>query len=145
MARTTTHVQEISSSFALRHGQVHTNDFSLISDDYTATALGTIGLDGRLDLSARIEVTARGVQKMLVFGSLPLPTAALPSLPPIPATVTGRLGDPVIRPHMYALPATTVRWMVESLLQTPRSLGESVVYHVRRLWRGARGLGGARR
>jgi hypothetical protein len=138
MARPTTHVQEISGTFALRKGRVDTTDFALVSDDYNATAVGTVGLDGRLDLQARIQVTAHGVQQMLVFGSLPLPTSALPTLPPIPAAVTGNLQNPVIRPNMSALPATTVKWLVETVLQTPRSLSEGVAHRLGQVWNGVK-------
>ena len=143
MSRPTTHVQEISSTFALRQGQIDTTDFALLSDDFNATALGNVRLDGQLDLEARIQVTANGVQKMLVFSSLPLPTSGLPNLPPIPAAVTGSLGDPVIRPNMSALPATTVRWLAQTLMQVPRSLGESVAQRLGQLWDGAKRVVGA--
>jgi AsmA-like C-terminal region len=143
MARPMTHVQEIGGTFALRQGEIHTTDFSLASDDFNATALGSVRLDGQLDLQARIQVTARGVQKMLVFGSLPLPTSALPGLPPIPAAVTGNLQDPLIRPNVSALPATTVKWLVETLMQTPRSLGEAAAHRLGQFWDGAKRVVGA--
>ena len=104
--------------------------------------LGSIGLDGGLKLDARIQVTAQGVQKMLILGSMPLPTKALPRLPPIPAKVSGYVQNPVIYPNVAALPATTLRWMVEVLLQTPRSVGETVVDQFRQVWNGAKRLVG---
>lgn len=143
MSRPTTHVQEISGTFTLQSGRIDSPDLSLVSDDYSATALGSIGLDGSLNLHARIQVTSQGVQKMLVFGSLPLPTEILPKLPPIPASVTGTVDNPILRPNVAALPATTVRWLVDVLLQTPRSLGESVTHRLGQLWDGARRLVGA--
>ena len=136
--RPTTHVQEMRSTFTLRGDEVDTPDFSLISDDYAVSAVGTIGLDGTLDLAARIQLTALGVQKMLVFSSMPLPTSALPGLPPIPTYVTGSVRDPVLRPNVAALPAATVRWVVGALLHAPRSLGGAVVHHLGQLWDGAK-------
>jgi hypothetical protein len=143
LSRPTTHVQELSQSFALRGGRIDTTDLALISDDYSVTALGSVGLDGSVDLSARIQLTAHGVQKMLVLGSIPLPTSALPGLPPIPARVTGDLDNLVIRPNISALPGSTVKWLAEALLHTPRSLGEAIIHNVGRLWGGAKRLVGA--
>ena len=132
--RRTTHVSEVSDSFTLRQGRLYTTDLSMDSTDYSVTAVGSIGLDGSLDLNARIQLTARGVQNMLVFASLPLPTISLPSLPPIPARVTGQFGSPVIRPNVSALPASTVRWMVAVLLHVPRTLGGAVLDGLGHLW-----------
>jgi hypothetical protein len=145
LSRTTTHVQQLSETFALRRGRLDTTDFTLISDDYSVTALGSLGLDGSVDLSSRIQLTAHGVQKMLVLSSIPLPTSALPGLPPIPARVTGSVDKPVIRPDMSALPASTVRWLAEALLQTPRSLGEAIIHNVGQLLGAAKRLIGANR
>jgi uncharacterized protein involved in outer membrane biogenesis len=145
LSRPTTHVQELSETFALRAGRVDTTDLTLISDDYSVTALGSIGLDGSVDLGARIQLTAQGVQKMLVLGSIPLPTSALPSLPPIPARVSGDLDKLVIRPNVSALPGSTAKWLGDALLQTPRSLGEAVLHNVGQLWGGAKRLIGADR
>jgi len=137
-----TRVADIGGSFELRRSMLSTPDFALTTDDYNATAVGTIGLDGSLDLRTRIELTSRGVQHMLVLGSVPLPTESLPALPPIPATVTGTLTNPVVRPNVAALPAATVRWLVTALLDTPRSLGESVVHRLGQLWSGLKRVGG---
>ncbi len=136
--RPTTHVEYMGGTFTLRRGELDTPDFSLISDDYSVTAAGSVGLDGQLDLSARIHLTAQGVQKMMVFSSMPLPTSSLPGLPPIPAYVTGSVRDPVLRPNVSALPAATVRWVVDALLQAPRSVGGEVVHRLGQLWDGAK-------
>jgi hypothetical protein len=136
-------VGELSDTFTLRHGRFYTNDLSLISDDYTVTALGSIGFDGSVDLRARIELTAQGVQKMLILGAIPLPTSGLPALPPIPAYVTGTLEKPVVRPNVSALPATTVRWMVDALLHAPRSLGDALMHRAGQVWNGVKRVVGA--
>jgi hypothetical protein len=140
----TTHIAEISATFDLRGEHLDTGDFLLRGDDYNATAAGTIGLDGSLDLTARIQLTAQGVQKMLVLGAVPLPTHALPGLPPIPAFVTGNLAGPTVRPDVAALPASMGHWLVDAVLHLPRGIGGAIVDRLQQLWRGttrAVGLG----
>lgn len=144
LSRPTTHVSQLSETFDLRAGRIDTSDLTLISDDYNITALGSIDLDGRVDLDARIQLTANGVQKMLVLGSIPLPTSALPGLPPIPTRVTGDLDKLVLRPNMSALPASTVRWLAEALMHTPRSIGEAIRKNVGELWGDTKRLFGGR-
>ncbi len=138
----TTHIAEISETFDLRGERFDTSDFLLKGDDYNATAAGSIGLDGSLDLTARIQLTAKGVQKMLVLGAVPLPTHALPGLPPIPAFVTGNLAGPTVRPDVAALPATTGRWLVDAVLHLPRGIGGAILDRLQQLWHGtARAVG----
>jgi hypothetical protein len=137
-----TRVTQIGGSFELRRQELSTPDLSLASDDYDATAVGTIGLDGSLDLRTRIQLTSRGVQRMLVLGSVPLPTGSLPALPPIPATVTGSVANPVVRPNMSAVPAATARWLVDALLQTPRTLGGAIIDRLGQLWSGIKRVAG---
>ena len=143
MSRPTTHVQELSETFTLRNDRFDTSDFALITDDYSVTGAGSVGIDGSVDLNTRIQLTSLGVQKMFILGSLPLPTSALPSLPPIPAQVTGSLENLIVRPNVSALPRSTVEWLIDALLQAPRTIGESVVHSIGRLWGGARRLVGA--
>jgi hypothetical protein len=133
-----TRVQRLGGIFALRAGRLLTPDFSLQSDDFDVTAGGSVDLDGDLDLQARIQVTATGAQAMLIFASIPLPTAALPMLPMIPARVTGTLKNPVVRPIVSALPAATTRWLVESVLRTPRNLVGAILHRLGQVWNGVR-------
>jgi hypothetical protein len=141
MDRVTTHVEQISGSYTLHHDRMQCTDLSMISDDYSVTAVGSIGLDGTLDLNTRIQLTARGVQHMLVFAALPLPTSTLPRLPSIPARITGTFANPVIRPNVSALPVATVRWMVGVLLHGPRTLGGAVLDGLGNLWDSISGRG----
>jgi hypothetical protein len=143
MSRPMTHVQELSQTFTLRNDRFDTTDLALITDDYSVTGAGTVGIDGSVDLNTRIQLTSLGVQKMFMLGSLDLPTSALPSLPPIPARVTGSLENLIVRPNVSALPRSTVEWLVDALLQSPRTIGEAVVHSIGRLWGGARRLVGA--
>jgi hypothetical protein len=143
MSRPMTHVQELSETFTLRDDRFDTSDFALITDDYSVTGAGSVGIDGSVDLKTRIQLTSLGVQKMFMLGSLDLPTSALPNLPPIPAQVTGSLENLIVRPNVSALPRSTVEWLVDALLQSPRTIGGAVVHTIGRLWGGARRLVGA--
>ena len=138
-----TQIALIEATFDLRHEQFTTSSLSLSSDDYHATAVGTVGVDGALDLQARITLTSQGFQRMLILGSMPLPTSALPRFPPIPTDIGGTLDHPVILPNMAALPASTVRWLAQSVLHTPRTLGGMVVDRLRNLWHGTKRAAGA--
>jgi hypothetical protein len=131
-----TRVQEVSASFILRQGQFDTTDLSLVSDDYRVTGAGSVDMSGALDLQTRIQLTASGMQKMFLFAALPLPTGNLPSLPPIPARVSGTLDAPVIRPNVAALPSATARWFVDAVLNTPLSMGDAVVRRLENVWNG---------
>jgi uncharacterized protein involved in outer membrane biogenesis len=141
--RSTNHVEEFSDTFALQRGRFNTTDLSVSSTDYHIAANGSIGLDGSLDLAARIQLTAQGVQKMLVLGSLPLPTASLPGLPPIPAIITGSLADPVVRPNVSALPASTAQWLAQAALHAPRAVAGAAIHRLGELWNGVKRVAGA--
>lgn len=130
----TTRVEQVTASFLLCDSWVNTADLNLIATDYTATAAGKISLDGHVKMNARIALTARGIQRMLVFASVPLPTAALPPLPPIPATVGGTLSDPVIHPDVSAMPASTAKWLADALLASPRTISGAVVDRLHQIW-----------
>jgi hypothetical protein len=136
-----TRVSHVSDSFTLRDGMFDTSDLSLLSNDYTVTGVGTISMDGGLDLETRIHLTSSGIQKMFFFAALPLPTGALPPFPPIPARVKGMLGDPIIRPNVSALPGSTARWFLDAVLQTPGSVAGALVRPLRRAWDGLFGTG----
>lgn len=138
-----TRVAHVSDSFTLRDQRFDTTDLSLVSNDYTVTGVGSVGMDGDLDLETRIQLTSSGMQKMFFFAALPFPTGALPSLPPIPARATGTLADPVIRPNAGALPASTVRWFVSAVLETPGTVASNIAEPIRRLWNGLFGSGAA--
>lgn len=135
-----TRVQYVSNTFVLHRGRMETPDLTLVSDDYTVTGAGSIDLDGTLNLHTRINLTAAGMQKMFLFSAFPLPTSGLPPLPPIPAAVHGTLAAPIIRPDVAALPAATLRWFVDALIDTPRTVAGAVTGTIRRVWRGAADL-----
>jgi hypothetical protein len=130
-------LDQFRSDFTLAAGQLRTQDLALKTQDYSITGAGTVGIDGRVDLTTRIILTASGVQRMVTLGSLPLPTKALPTLPPIPARVGGTLTNLSIRPDVSAVPLATVGWLVDSVVSTPAALGGAVIKGVGGLFRGA--------
>ena len=114
-----TRVDRLTESFTLRDGVMHTSDLSLLTDDYTVTGTGRIGLEGTLDLNTEVALTAAGVAKLLVMAALPIPSS-VPALPPIPTIITGTVGSPTIRPDVEDLPFAAVR----SLFTGARGAGE---------------------
>ena len=86
---------------------MHTSNLSLVTDDYTVTGRGYIGLNGGLDLDTQIALTAAGITKMLTMAALPIP-GNVPSLPAIPTRISGTIGSPDIRPDVDNLPLTAV-------------------------------------
>ncbi|MGH7786200.1 MAG: AsmA-like C-terminal region-containing protein, partial [Candidatus Binatia bacterium] len=127
-------VDSAGGTFTLESGVVHTQDLALHSADYIATAAGTFALAGPIDLAARFTLTAEGMQKMIAFGSIALPTSSLPPLPPIPAKITGTLDDPIVRPNVAAVPAATLRWFVDAVLHAPRGILSAVVNRGGEAW-----------
>jgi hypothetical protein len=103
-----TRVDRLTESFALRGGQMRTNDLSLVTDDYTVSGHGSIGLDGSLDLDTDVMLTPAGVGKLLTMSALPIPSS-VPNMPPIRTRITGSIGSPNIRPDAERLPLTLVR------------------------------------
>jgi uncharacterized protein involved in outer membrane biogenesis len=102
-----TRVDHLTESFALEAGRLDTTNLSVVTNDYTITGSGSIGLDGSLDLSTEIAMTPEGVTKMLTMAALPIPGDP-GSLPSIPTRITGTLGHPVIRPAVTDVPHAAI-------------------------------------
>lgn len=109
-----TRVEHLTQSFVLADGRMTTNDLSLVSDDYTVTGTGSIGLDGTLNLDTDIALTPEGVTRLLVMASLPVPDA-VPNLPPIPTDITGTVGSPTVVPVVTAIPFAAIRGLVRGV------------------------------
>jgi hypothetical protein len=86
---------------------MHTTDLSVVTDDYTITGSGSIGLDGALDLNTEIAMTPAGVTKMLTMAALPIPGHP-GELPSIPTRITGDVAHPIIRPEVSEVPSAAV-------------------------------------
>ena len=112
-------VNHLNQSFTLRAGRMETNDLSLVTDDYTVTGTGTIGLNGTLDLETHVALTPEGVTKLLTMAALPIPGSG-GTLPPIPTRITGSVSNPLLHPEMSHVPAAAV----QGLLAGARGAGE---------------------
>ena len=110
-----TRVAQLTESFALRGSRMHTRDLSLVTDDYTVAATGSVGLDGSLNLDANVSLTPAGVGKLLVMASLPIPDE-LPSLPAIPTRMTGTIGSPTILPEVQDIPGAALHGLFRGAL-----------------------------
>jgi hypothetical protein len=137
-------IDQASTTFMLADGICHTQDLTLRSADYSLTGAGTVRLDGQLDLDTRITLTATGVQRLVTLGSLPLPTSALPTLPPVPTRITGPASDMVVRPDVSGVPMATAGWLVKSVVGAPAAVGGAVVDGVGSLLHGAERIMGRR-
>jgi uncharacterized protein involved in outer membrane biogenesis len=110
-----TRVDHLTESFVLRDGRMTTNDLSLVTDDYTVTGTGSIGLDGRLDLDTNVALTPEGVTKLLLMASLPVPDE-VPDLPAVPTDITGTVGSPTILPAVSAIPSAAIRGLFRGVV-----------------------------
>jgi uncharacterized protein involved in outer membrane biogenesis len=116
-----TRVDRLTQSFALQTGRMHTSDLRLVTDDYTITGKGIVGLNGTLDLDTEVAMTAAGMTKLLLMASLPLAGEAA-RLPPIPTRISGTLGDPIVRPEIEDLPIATVKGLFRGAERAGRTL-----------------------
>ena len=137
-------IDRASATFMLADGVCHTQDLTLRSADYTLTGAGTVRLDGQLDLNTRITLSSTGVQHLLTLGALPLPTSGLPSLPPMPARITGPANDMIVRPDVSRVPTATAGWLVRSVVGAPAAVGGAVIDGVGTLFHGAERIMGRR-
>ncbi|MDX2166880.1 MAG: AsmA-like C-terminal region-containing protein [Deltaproteobacteria bacterium] len=115
-----------TASVTVHGGAVHSSDLQASTQDYSMTGSGSVGFDGRLDLDTRVTLTAAGLQHMISLGVVPLPTALLPTFPPIPARISGTVEQPIVRPDVSALPASTMRWAANAAINVPRAIGAAV-------------------
>jgi uncharacterized protein involved in outer membrane biogenesis len=130
-----THVDRLTESFALSGGRMHTDDLSLVTDDYMLSGTGIIDLDGRLDLDTEIAMTPAGVTKLFIMAALPMPGDP-GRLPPIPTAITGTLSDPDVRPQVFDLPLGAVATLFRGARSAGQALGEAAGDGLRALRRG---------
>ena len=116
-----TRVDHVTQSFTLQDGRMRTSDLAVVTDDFTLTGAGSIGLNGALDLNTKIAMTAAGMTKLLTMGSLPIPGEPL-RLPSIPTRITGTLGDPIVRPEVQDLPVAAVKGLFRGAFGVGKAL-----------------------
>jgi hypothetical protein len=128
-------VDHLTQSFALQGGRLRTSDLTLVTDDYTITGTGSVGLDGSLDLNTEIAMTPEGITKLLTMASLPIP-GELGTLPPIPTRITGSVNIPIIHPEVDRLPIAAMRKLFAGALDAGDALDDAANHGLRTLRRG---------
>jgi hypothetical protein len=96
-------VERASAGWSLRDDRIHTEDLEVVTDDYTYSAAGSLGLDRTLAFSGSLQLTSRGAQRMVASAALPLPGATA-VIPKIPLDVGGRLGAVTLDARVASLP-----------------------------------------
>jgi uncharacterized protein involved in outer membrane biogenesis len=89
--------ERFEEGFQMHGGRIHTDNLSLLTDDYVLTGQGSLGLDGTVDYATRVALTAKGTQKVIAVAALPIPGSTRIKFPSVPVNVTGRIGAPRIR------------------------------------------------
>jgi hypothetical protein len=128
-------VDHLTQSFALQAGRLQTSHLTLVTDDYTITGTGNVGLDGSLDLNTEIAMTPEGITKLLTMASLPIPSE-LGALPPIPTRITGSVNIPIIRPEVDRLPVAALRTLFAGARGAGDALDDAANHGLRTLRRG---------
>jgi len=100
-------LERLTASWQLRAERLHSSDLELVTDDYVYRGQGSLGLDGSLGFDGRLQLNARGLQRMLASAALPLPGASA-AIPVIPLSVRGSLGAPSITADAARIPAAAV-------------------------------------
>ncbi len=131
---------ELTQTFTVASALVRTEDLRLQTHDYQLTGKGTVGFDQRVDLATEVTLTARGIQAMLSLGSIPLPTGALPPLPPVPMQISGTIDDPIMHTTASGLPQAAVKWLADAILGAPARIGGAVLSPLGTLFGGVRDL-----
>ena len=75
-----------------------TDDLSLVTDDYTVTGSGSVGLDGSLDLATNVAMTPAGVTKLLLWRRCPSSSTFRTCRHP--HRITGTSAATIIRPDI---------------------------------------------
>jgi hypothetical protein len=102
-------LERLDASFALRDGRAFTEDLDFATSAYRMQGKGSLGLDGSLQLSTRVALTARSVEELYRLASVGFKKRGEPSLPAIPVQVYGTIGRPQIVPNVTALPLAPFR------------------------------------
>jgi uncharacterized protein involved in outer membrane biogenesis len=107
-----TRLERLEASFALRDGRAFTEDLVFVTSDYRMEGKGSVGLDGSLDLTTRVSLTARGSYKIYALALAPLRKGGSDSLPAVPVSVSGTLAGPRIVPDLTGLSLASFRAML---------------------------------
>jgi hypothetical protein len=98
-----TKLESLVASFTLRDARAFTEDLDLSTSAYRMEGKGSLGFDGSLQLSTRVALTARGVDEVYRWASIPFGKRGDNALPAVPVHVNGTIGDPQIVPDLTGL------------------------------------------
>lgn len=121
-------LESLTATWTLRDERLHSDDLVLVTDDYSYRAAGSLGLDRSLAFSGELQLTSRGLQRLLASAALPLPGAS-EVIPAIPVRVGGSLGSPSVRAEATALPEAGVSTLTGLVKGTARA-GKGIVDRV---------------
>jgi hypothetical protein len=128
-AEVTTQLERLDASFTLRDARAFTEDLDLATSAYRMKGKGSLGLDGSLRLSARVMLTARGLDVIGQLASLSLRRPRDHEPPAIPIHVSGTILQPVVVPDLTGVSLATVRALLggaEGLVPGGRRLREGL-------------------
>jgi hypothetical protein len=98
-----TKLERLDASFALRDARAFTEDLDFTTSAYRMKGKGSIGLDGSLQLSTRVELVASSVEEVYRLADLAFQKRGDRSLPAVPVHVYGTIDRPQIVPDLTAL------------------------------------------
>jgi len=98
-----TELERLDASFALRDTRAFTEDLDFATSAYRMEGTGSVGLDGSLQLSTRVTLTARGIDAVGRWASTPLRKRRDHTLPAVPVHVNGTVRDPQIVPDLTGI------------------------------------------
>jgi hypothetical protein len=134
-----TNFKRFEQAFTVRDGRVHTDDLSLVTDDYHLTGAGSFGLDTTLDYNTQVALTPQGTQKMIVLASLPLMNAAFQNIAPVPMRVKGTFDKPILRPDVTAFSPGMLRGIIQGVGSAPSRTIEGGTNVIKGIFGGKKG------
>jgi hypothetical protein len=104
-----TELERLDASFDLHGARVFTEDLDFATNAYRMKGAGSLGLDGSLRLSARVTLTARGIDAVGRLASISLRRPRDHDPPAIPIHVSGTIVRPRIVPDLTGISLATFR------------------------------------
>jgi hypothetical protein len=102
-------LEQVTSTFRIEGGRVHTDDLGMRSDDFGASGRGSVGHELDLDLSIDVALTTGGMEKVFALARTSSHLSEAARLPAVPVRVTGPIGSPSFRADASGVPLATLR------------------------------------
>jgi len=102
-------LEQVTSTFRIEAGRVHTDDLGMSSDDFGASGRGSVGHELDLDFSVDVALTAGGLEKVFALARTSSHLSEAARLPAVPVRVTGPVGSPSFRADASGVPLATLR------------------------------------